>query len=397
VLNLDFDIHAISSSPFYGVKSNGSDIVPDTGDLSGAVLPLNAGDATISVFDDSGTITFQILNECGGTRKWSFKSSGNVYINTAATTPIVPPLYFFDFTVDGLLPSGTTYTCASAAWYTDSAFELASAAVDVPRWNYDPATGDVDFLNEPVATNEVRNSSGGGGAGGTPGTEPTNYTITTTGGGLTRTLAFGTEDGIPYTESRWVGITVGAVTLTFHAEPRTQIAAALGETWVGSVFMNLSGGTLNDVSIFFLLAELDSGGSAIAGGTSSLAVFPDGGSLISQRVDITRTFDKASAAFVLSSVSITCAAASVIDFTLRFGLPQTVEAAGPSSPIVTTAAAVTRAACVTTVSGIAAATYDVDIARVSGTTNLTGVVVGGGGTYVVPTNVSPLIQVVFPA
>jgi hypothetical protein len=394
VLNLDFDIHAISSSPFYGTKYNGSDIVPTTGDLSGSILPLNSGDATISVWNDSGTIKFQILNECGGTRDWSFTVAGNVYVNTATTVPIVPPLYIFYFDVDGSLPSGTTYTCASAAWYIDSALQLASAAVDTPRWNYDPITSDVTFLNEPVATNDIRNASAGGGAAGTPGTDPTNWFITTTGGGLVRTLAFGTEDGVPYVETAWVGVTVGAVTLSIYAEPLNGVAAAAGDVRTGSWLVKHSGGVLTGVTIRHIVNGLTGGGVGLPGTT--VVIVPTGGSLISQRFDITATMP-ATTASVVSQISIICAAASTIDFAIRVALPQNVLAPGPSSLIVTTAAAVTRAACVTTVSGIAAATYDVDIARVSGTTNLTGVVVGGGGTYVVPTDVSPLIQVVFPA
>lgn len=81
-----------------------------------------------------------------------------------------------------------------------------------------------------------------------------------------------------------------------------------------------------------------------------------------------------------------------IDVTLRTGLPQLELASASSSPIVTTSAAVTRAADVLSLA-MADGTYDIDITRASGVTNVVGTVVSGGA-YTVPTDLSPLQSVV---
>jgi len=68
------------------------------------------------------------------------------------------------------------------------------------------------------------------------------------------------------------------------------------------------------------------------------------------------------------------------------------QGSGASSPIKTSSAAVTRAADVLSLAMIDG-TYDIDITRASGVTNVVGTVVSGG-SYTVPTDRSPLQSVV---
>jgi len=82
---------------------------------------------------------------------------------------------------------------------------------------------------------------------------------------------------------------------------------------------------------------------------------------------------------------------TAIDLTLRIGSPQLEQQAVASSPIPTTAAAVTRPADVLTLA-TTPGTYDIQIQRRSGSTLLAATAVGT--SYVVPSDPSPLVSVV---
>jgi hypothetical protein len=71
-----------------------------------------------------------------------------------------------------------TFTRASTATYFDSAGVLQSAAIDAPRFDYDPSTlAAQGLLIEEQRTNLLLQSGWAGAVGGSPGTAPTSWTI----------------------------------------------------------------------------------------------------------------------------------------------------------------------------------------------------------------------------
>ena len=295
----------------------------------------------------------------------------------------------FSFLADGALPSGATLTRASTGWYFNSSLALAAALTDVARWNYSPTLGTLQgLLNEPAATNSLRNASAIGAVAGTPGTQPTNWSLTTTANNVTRQIfASSTEDGLAYAQVKYNGTPSASGSLAVSFDLATQVAALVGQTWIGSSYLEIVLGSLTNLNtIRFVMAERNAGGTQLA--SQSYTVVPTTAALRTQRFDCLRTLNQATTAFVQFSFGAAYTINLPVDVTLRFGLPQLVQTPGAASPIVTTTVAVTRAADILTLI-LANGTYTIYITRLSGLTIVSGVVVSGGA-YIVPTDLSPL-------
>jgi hypothetical protein len=291
-----------------------------------------------------------------------------------------------DFTIRYGLPSLTT---ASVPFVP----QLANDNVGAPRWPYDPATAALRGLfNEAAATNGIRNASALGSVAGTPGTPPTNWSVTGPANGITRTIVgTGTEDGIQYIDVQYAGTPSASSSVVILPEGTAIVAALTGQTWTASLFVRLTAGTLTNAALRIETAERDNAGALLS--QSLLAITPTGAALKTQRSDLSRTFGDAAAAFATNSLRVSYTSALPIDLTLRIGLPQLVQAAAPTSPIVTTTVAVTRAADVLTLP-VANGTYSVDVTTDVGTTTLLNQIVSGGA-YVVPNGPAPLRSVSF--
>lgn len=292
----------------------------------------------------------------------------------------------FNFLVTSL-PSGATLTRASAnGTYFDSSGVLQTVGANVARFTYSPTTLLLrGLLVEPARTNGIRNNTGQGVAAGSPGTLPTNWTASG-GAGLTRTVVgTGVEDGIEYVDIRWAG--TPSSTLFINLESSTQIAALNGQTWTNSIYPKLAGGSVTGVTFSVNIAENNSGGTALA--VTGQSFVPTNAALRTQRVSVTRTFNQATTAFTLPYMPLSFTGVAV-DFTLRFGLPQSEQGSSRSSVIEDSGSAGTRAQDVLTLA-ITEGVYNISIVRESGTTSLTGVYCPG--SFVVPTDVSPVQSV----
>lgn len=301
----------------------------------------------------------------------------------------------YEFNFGGSLPPGATLTRASTGWYFDSAGVLQSAADDIARFNYNPSTLALEgLLNEPARTNVIRNSALGGGVAGSPGTFATNAGIAGQGT-LTRTLAFGTVDGMSYMDVRLNG-TTNTTSANIFFEPVGQIAALTGQTWAWSTYVALIAGSLTNITaVRPSITEWTSAPAFIrtTDDPSLLNIAPTNAALRTQgRTAAITLSGGATTASIRPHVALLFSSGVVIDVTLRFGLPQPELASGSSSPIVTTSAAVTRAADVLSLAMVDG-TYDIDITRLSGVTGESWTVVSGG-FYIVPTDLSPLQSVV---
>lgn len=254
---------------------------------------------------------------------------------------------YYDFTL-GALPAGIGFTRASAGWRYNSAGVLVSEATDVARFQYDPATlVSRGLLIEDAAVNGVRNSTMQGAISGTPGTLPTNWSFNPTPGLTQSVVGVGTVNGIPYIDYRYQGTAADAGASNQYLGGAVQIAAAPSQTWVFSAFVALVAGSLSGgVTMKMGMVQRTAGGGAAngGGGTSNLdgAAFSPTSTL--SRYSASVTLNASDVAYVQPKFLTAYTPGATIDFTLRIGLPQAVQASVIGSPIPTTSAAVARAA-----------------------------------------------------
>ena len=292
------------------------------------------------------------------------------------------------YTTTSSLPASSTLTRASTAWYWDSSGNLASAATDTARFTYNPATLALQgLLNEPAATNSLRNSSNGGAVAGTPGTAPTHWAVTGNVASVNReVVGTATVNGLSCTDLRWSGTPSGNATISIIFEASTQVAAQYGDTWVSSVFTSLVGGSLSNVTISNRIHVRNGAGSILL--NSASAFVPTSAAPSTQRNDKTLTIATAGVAFVTNAVTIDVTSGNAMDVTLRVCEPQLVLEDNPSSPILTTTVAVTRAADVFKLP-VPTGLYNVQVIR-NASSILIGAAISSNDLYTVPTSVDPL-------
>lgn len=233
-----------------------------------------------------------------------------------------------------------TTTRASTA-YADNAAGIWSAfSSNVPRIT------DKGLLVEEARTNSIRNNSMQGAAAGTPGTLPTNWSYSDAG--LSQQIVgLGSISGIDYVDLRLFGTTTATIENVFF-EDGSAIAGTNGQSWSGSVFLALVGGSLTNITNYSLNTAVRSAVPAYLGEmwtptfhttlSATLARFRESG-----------TIAFASAATILPYLQLQFSSGVAVDFTLRIGWPQLELGAFATSPIRTTSAAATRAADAITV------------------------------------------------
>lgn len=233
-----------------------------------------------------------------------------------------------DFTANQVSPLITS-TGGLKRTYVDKD-GVRRASVSAARLDYDPKG----------RTNHIRNSSMRGAVAGTPGTTPDNWLVTT-GGGVTRqvlgtgVVRVGNTD-VPYIDVRFSA--AAAVNSFVVFEAFGQIAAAQGQTWTGSAYLQmLAGSTANlyfDIDVVALSAA-----AAIVG--EGFVPFVPTATLT--RRSSTSTLASALTAFLQHSIRIV--ASGAYDITLRIGLPQLERSAAATPGIVTFNAAATVFDC----------------------------------------------------
>ena len=251
--------------------------------------------------------------------------------------------------VDKTFSQIITFTRASTATYFDSAGVLQTAAINAPRFDYNPSTFAAQgFLIEESRTNSIRNNTMVGAAAGTPGTLPTNWTTFTTLTGLTREIVgTGTESGITYIDIRLSGTPSAAGAYFINYETTTQVVASSGQAWTSSAYYKLQAGSLTGVTA---VINAVSARNAVGGDLSSTTTtfVPTSAALNTQRVSSTIASNPALTAFETQFLRLDLSGAT-IDITLRIGLPQLEQGAFATSVIPTTTTALTRSADVASV------------------------------------------------
>ncbi len=238
----------------------------------------------------------------------------------------------------GFIDPASVFTRASPAWAFDNTGTLRQYGTNEIRRVPSPV-GLPSWLREPASTNAIRNNSMTGAVNGAPGTPPTNWQkgdLTT--GIATEIVGTGTENGLPYLDVRWSGTATAATAAQVFFEAATIVAAAQGQTWTNSVYLRVVAGSLGVSVFFFRLIENGAAGNYL----QETAFNP---SLTSALARFTSTVPvvNASAAFLRPGIYASVPNGATIDVTLRIAAPQLEQQAFPTSPILTSGSAVTRA------------------------------------------------------
>ena len=246
-----------------------------------------------------------------------------------------------------------TFTRASTGSYFDASGTLQSAAIDAPRFDYDPSTlAAQGLLIEEARTNSIRNNTMQGAVAGTPGTAPTNWDVVVSGSGITReVVGTGTEDGITYVDLRFYGTGSGNATPQIRPETTTSIVSAVGQTWTASYYLRIVGGSTTGITSWAQIwQERDAAGVALTTAIAAVSS-PTTAALKTQRSVTTRTLTDAAAVWLTNRIQWAFVDGVPVDLTLRIGLPQLELGAFATSviPTSTSTAAVTRSADVASV------------------------------------------------
>lgn len=233
---------------------------------------------------------------------------------------------------------GWTFTRTGAGWAENELGVYTQFASATPRLT------NKGLLMESSRTNAVRNS--GWAAGVPPSTLPTNFNLSTPSG-LSRSVAYGTDPvtGLPYMDVRLFGMTDAVTSFSGSFDALTAQSAVQGQTWVGSVWAALVGGSWDGVPSFGLRYRIaDSGGSQLvqASNIDLVTALSPGAPLTRLIHDPYQIADPTAAFIAYRIVGGTIPSGTAIDFTVRFVAPQLEQGLAPSSPIQTTGTALQR-------------------------------------------------------
>ena len=274
------------------------------------------------------------------------------------------------------IPTFPTFTSrASSATYFDSTGVLQTAGTDVARSSaYLPDSSGAfrsagPLLLEAASTNYVRNNTMAGTVAGTPGTIPTNWSWSGSAGISSQVVGTGTDSGITYIDIRFFG-TVASVALPevlIAFESGTTASVAQGQTWTASCYAKIVAGTQTGISngeVYIL--GYNSTPTLSEASPASFLYSSLTGAFSACRVAKTYTFTNAATIYAQHRIDInlTPGGGSVVDFTIRIGMPQFEQGAFATSVISTSTATVTRSADASTSS---TATRSVDNAFITGT------------------------------
>ncbi len=304
-------------------------------DLNGGTITDLAGNALTNLTFTPPTTTGVKVDYPSLSMDFTNGSTGRYTLNGTAYTTLS----------SFLTAAGTSFTRASTATYFDSSGTLQTAATNTPRFDYDPSTlAFRGLLMERSRTNSIRNSTMTGAVAGSPGTAPTNWSVSNiTGAGLSyEIVSTGTSNGIPYIDIRVFGTASSAFPVIYF-ESATQIAALTGQSWTVSGFIqHISGSMTNINSINFRIVERTSAAGIVITNESAMTV-PTSGILSSSRLIKSFTFSGgATTAYAHPGIRLNVNVATSVDITLRIGGVQLEQGLFATSYITTTNAAVAR-------------------------------------------------------
>ena len=233
------------------------------------------------------------------------------------------------------------------AVYTRSgvAYQQNASGVWVPfDENVPPISDGVGMGVWEARTNSIRNPTFLGGVAGSPGTFPTNFSNVGSDPaavGLTRTFAFGVENGLPYMEVSISGTPTSGTATGIYFETTSGIPATTGQTWTFSLFARLVGTATGVNNFQQSIVGRTSGGAASESFNANLAL-----TATVTRLPLQATMANATTAFAQPAISILFTAGVPVNVTYRlYALQMKLGADIGDPPILqTTNAAATRGA-----------------------------------------------------
>lgn len=160
--------------------------------------------------------------------------------------------------MDGVLPTGVTFTRASSATRVNSSGVMVTETANVPRFDYDPITlALLGLRSEETRTNSLLRTDMAGAVIGTPGTLPTGWGSVLSGA-THSVVGTGTENGMPYVDLRFQ--TAGAVSASRVVfNNGFNIAATPAQLWASSFYARVVSGSLSGVSVRSRITWRDAG------------------------------------------------------------------------------------------------------------------------------------------
>lgn len=246
------------------------------------------------------------------------------------------------------------------------------------------SNGNIDY----GASNSIRNSTMAGAVAGSPGTVPTNWTITPQGLSYD-ILGTGTENGWPYIDIRFYGTknTANAITIAF--DTATGIAAADGQSWGIAAYVKFISGTAasSGLSGMQLSAAVNNSGGTYLTQYTTGGV---GGFLTLLTTSLARfsgviTIANASTAYIRPQLSLLGLNGAVIEITLRIAAPSLNRGGYVADYLNTTSGAVygPRLTYVNGVQGLLSEEARTNLLLNSATVTAQGITVTSGATYTI--------------
>lgn len=212
---------------------------------------------------------------------------------------------------------------------------VVSVGTNVARYG-----GGRGLLIERGATNSIRNSTNTGAVSGSPGTLPTNWTLSSVPTGLTRTITTSTINGYDVIDFNFVGTASSTATIQIQWEGASQVAAAVGQVWTSTIGFSMPVDDAAITSVSLETWEYNAVPTFLATGSflamhSSRATFA--------RRSYTGTVSQATTAFIRPTIRTnTINSGTAVNVTFRISAPQLETGPLATSFIPTTTVAVTR-------------------------------------------------------
>lgn len=268
-------------------------------------------------------------------------SLGSAALNTGGalmplfSANLVDEIYYVD-RAEADFATAFDFTRASSGLAQNSTGAFESFSTNEARLT------DIGLLIEAAGTNHIRNSSGNGASA--PSTYPTNWSNFFGGGVSCSVLGSGSEGGLPYVDFRVSGTASSTSGGTIRFETTTGVDALSGEEWTVGLFARIVGGSVAGLTnVRQLMLECTEAGGGVTTGTGDS--FAGDLSATRQRFEYTRTLaGGGTVAHMQHRLEFTYNSGSAISLDIRLYVPQNEKAGALSSPILTTSAAVTRAA-----------------------------------------------------